>query len=279
MPADGETWLRRQMGGNIKKLKEWYKPGTKRADIAQLDKYMGAVKEFRMQLLILMHITGGQPARAQEILSVRHENTTKGNHRNLFVEDGLVVFVIQYHKGYAMSGDIKIIHRYLPREVSELVVHYLWLVLPFHFAIEREHFWSTPENGEAPKPVSSHLWPVNHEGRKTTSAQMREAMKRYSREHLGQTLTIQSYRKVAIAISRRFVGEQDAFMEDFDGIDEGGLDEGEGEQGVGRRLQAIMDKQAGHTSSVVGMIYARLISERDGTVASTRARFRTVSCI
>jgi hypothetical protein len=40
-----------------------------------------------------------------------------------------------------------------------------------------------------------------------------------------------------------------------------------------------MDKQAGHTSSVVGMIYARLISERDGTVASTRARFRTVSCM
>jgi hypothetical protein len=40
-----------------------------------------------------------------------------------------------------------------------------------------------------------------------------------------------------------------------------------------------MDKQASHTSSVAGMIYARLISERDGTVASTRARFRTVSCI
>jgi hypothetical protein len=54
---------------------------------------MGAVKEFRMQLLILMHITGGQPARALEILSVRHENTAKGNHRNLFVEDGLVVFI------------------------------------------------------------------------------------------------------------------------------------------------------------------------------------------
>jgi hypothetical protein len=141
----------------MEKLKEWYKPGMKRADMAQLDKYIGAVKEFRMQLLILMHITGGQPARALEILSVRHENTAKGNHWNLFIEDRLVVFVTQYHKGYAMSGDIKIIHRYLPREVSELVVYYLWLVLPFHFAMEREHFWSTLEDGEAPKPVSSHL--------------------------------------------------------------------------------------------------------------------------
>jgi hypothetical protein len=38
--------------------------------MVQLDKYIGAVKEFRIQLLILMHITGGQPARALEILSV-----------------------------------------------------------------------------------------------------------------------------------------------------------------------------------------------------------------
>jgi hypothetical protein len=116
--------------------------------MAQLDRYMGAVKEFRMQLLILMYITGGQPARAPEILSIRHENTAGGNHRNLFVEDGLVVFVTQYHQGYAMSGDIKIIHRCLPREVSELVVCYLWLVLLFHFAKERERFWSMPEDGE-----------------------------------------------------------------------------------------------------------------------------------
>jgi hypothetical protein len=46
-----------------------------------------------MQLLILMHITGRQLARALEILSVRHENIAKGNYRNLFVKDGLVVFV------------------------------------------------------------------------------------------------------------------------------------------------------------------------------------------
>jgi hypothetical protein len=90
---------------------------------------------------------------------------------------------------------------------------------------------------------------------------MREAMKRYSRKHLGQTLTIQSYREITITISYRFIGEQDVFIKDFDRIDEGGLDEGKGEQGVGRRLQAIIDKQASYTSSVAGMIYVRLISK------------------
>lgn len=40
-------------------------------------------------------------------------------------------FVTFYYKGYSIQGSIKIIHQYLPREVSELVVYYLWLVLPF----------------------------------------------------------------------------------------------------------------------------------------------------
>ena len=77
---------------------------------------------FREKLLALMHMTAGQPARATEILSVRHSNTIKGGHRNIFIEDGMVVFVTRYHKGYAVSGDVKIIHQYLPREVGELLV-------------------------------------------------------------------------------------------------------------------------------------------------------------
>lgn len=51
--------------------------------------------------------------------------------RNIFIENGLVSFVTCYHKGYSVQGSMRIIHRYLPKEVSELVVYYLWLVLPF----------------------------------------------------------------------------------------------------------------------------------------------------
>jgi hypothetical protein len=71
---------------------------------------------------VLMHIARGQPARGPEILSIRHSNTIKGGHRNIFIKDSIVVFVTQYYKGYNVSGDVKIIHRYLPREVGELVV-------------------------------------------------------------------------------------------------------------------------------------------------------------
>jgi hypothetical protein len=55
-------------------------------------------------------------------LSVRHSNTIKGGYRNIFIEDSIVVFVTRYYKGYNVSGDVKIIYWYLPREVGELVV-------------------------------------------------------------------------------------------------------------------------------------------------------------
>jgi hypothetical protein len=57
------------------------------------------------------------------------------HHRNVFVEDGLVSTVTTYHKGYSVTGSTKIIHRYLPKEVGELMVYYLWLILPFSQAL------------------------------------------------------------------------------------------------------------------------------------------------
>ncbi len=40
-------------------------------------------------------------------------------------------FVTMYHKGFRRTRNTKIIHQYLPREVGELTVWYMWLVLPF----------------------------------------------------------------------------------------------------------------------------------------------------
>lgn len=92
---------------------------------------MRQIARFRGLLLVLMHITGGQPARGTKVLSVRHRNTAAGGHRNLFIDDGEVVFVTKHHKGIEITGDVKIVHRYLLPEVGELLVWYLWLALPF----------------------------------------------------------------------------------------------------------------------------------------------------
>ena len=139
LPVDGETWLFDRIAESEAARDRFIQPRTGNINKAEIDRFMASVTQFRARLLVLMHITGGQPARAPEILSVRHSNTTKGQHRNLFIEDGLVVFVTKYHKGYVMSGDVKIIHRYLPREVGDILVKYLWLVLLFQARIEKQY--------------------------------------------------------------------------------------------------------------------------------------------
>jgi hypothetical protein len=127
------------------------------------------------------------------MFSVRHSNTIKGEYRNEFIEDQLVVYVTRYHKGYAVSGDVKVIHRYLPREVGELWVWYMWLVLPWQQMLEVD-VWKKTE-------ISSHMWPPDPDGTKWMSQRMRKAIKKESVVGMGVKLGIQSYRELAIAIS------------------------------------------------------------------------------
>lgn len=93
--------------------------------------YFLQVEAFLEQLLLLVHLTAGQPARGSETLSLRHVNTVSGHHRNISIEGGMVSTVTTYHKGYSITGNTKIIHRYLPKAVGELLVYYLWLIQPF----------------------------------------------------------------------------------------------------------------------------------------------------
>jgi hypothetical protein len=78
------------------------------------------VARFRENILILIHIIGGQPARGPKILSIRHSNTVKGEHRNIFIEDQLIIFITRYYKEYNINGNVKIIYRYLPRAIRAL---------------------------------------------------------------------------------------------------------------------------------------------------------------
>lgn len=133
----GDTWLMRRVL-HLDRLRdrfcsvrgcqgvEW--------DSREVEWYRSQVDSFLETLLLLVHMTAGQPARGTEITGLQHTNTLF--HRNIFVEDGLIALVTSSHKGYTCTGTTKIIHRYLPREISELVIYYLWLILPFVQKVE-----------------------------------------------------------------------------------------------------------------------------------------------
>ncbi|GME30708.1 putative DNA helicase protein, partial [Neofusicoccum parvum] len=84
LPADGNTWLFNRIMGITAVRKRFTRKNTSSGISRQaVDAYAAQVAEFREKLLLLMHITGGQPARGPEILSIRHSNTAKGGHRNV----------------------------------------------------------------------------------------------------------------------------------------------------------------------------------------------------
>jgi superfamily II DNA helicase RecQ len=262
MPVDGEKWLFERVGRDANVRERFMKPGTRSGIHRQgVERYMDGVVQFREKMAALMHFVLGQPQRWPELASIRHSNTVKGGLRNMGIEDGMVYVATRYHKGYAISGDVKIIHRYLPREVGELVVWYLWLVLPFQQRLEAM-VWEK-------EAISSHMWPADPNGRKWTSERFREALKRESRIGLGQELTIASYREIAIGISRRFLRRSTAFT-----AEEGDENEEWNEE---NRESLIADEQAGHTAHIAGMIYARGVMEQAGVVAEKRQQFRASS--
>jgi hypothetical protein len=189
----------------------------------------------------------GQPARGTEIIGLQHTNSKF--HRNVFIEDGLVALVTSYHKGYTCTGSTKIIHRYLPKELSELVVYYLWIIHPFL----RELDLLIPGS----KPLgSSFLWP-DGEG-SWNSQRLSTILKRETINAFKAPMTIPIYRHVAIAISRRHLNGG-GFKRDYD---------------IGDR---VGDLQTTHTSWTAGRLYARGLEEVPGHVEARRAGFRAVS--
>jgi hypothetical protein len=76
MPVNGERWLFDRIGQDTSIYNRFIKPGTQSGiDRQAIKRYMDRVVTFREKLAILMHITGGQPARGPELLSVWHSNT------------------------------------------------------------------------------------------------------------------------------------------------------------------------------------------------------------
>ena len=139
--TDGNVWMWRRLFGE----EMWRKFARDDCDLDEVDdkadirwdekkveRYMRQVTRFKEELFALVHLTAGAPARGTEVLSIKAENGAESRaQRGVFIDEGMVAFVTSYHKGYSTSQMVKVIHRYVPKEVGELVVYYLWLVVPF----------------------------------------------------------------------------------------------------------------------------------------------------
>ncbi|CAG8059412.1 unnamed protein product, partial [Penicillium salamii] len=271
-PVDGSQWLLGRIRSDHGLLHRFVDSGHRCFRTNAIKRYLTHVSTFREKLAILIHLCGGQPARAPEILSVRHRNTANA-HRNVFIEDRQVVIATRYHKGFHVSNDVKIIHRYLPQSVGSLVVRYLWLVLPL---VERFDAFTRSVDGQTPLAQTTLLWgPDPTSQRPWTSQRLREVLQRESRLGLnGQTVNVASWRHIAIALSRRFLRTTSAFPQNAQDDQNPETTTDDDDADIEDHFQ---DLQAGHSSHVAGIVYARQINEAPGSLASRRAMFRQVS--
>ena len=103
-PVNGQRWLGERLirHGHLPDSRGGGTLGT--IDVKRLNQWQESVVLFKGLILILVHMTGRQPARGPEILSIRHSSSGEGEGRNVFIEDSTVVTVTRYHKGYNVSG-------------------------------------------------------------------------------------------------------------------------------------------------------------------------------
>jgi hypothetical protein len=55
------------------------------------------------------------------------------------IDQGMVTFITWYYRGFSASQSRKCVHRFMPQEVGELIVYYLWLIEPFVRILQSSH--------------------------------------------------------------------------------------------------------------------------------------------
>ena len=109
---------------NDRTLIKRFRTSDDRWKIKTFDKYFKNIYQYLEKFLVFFDIIGGKLFRVFELLNIRVFNSVNFDVRNVFYENDFLYFVIFYHKEYAIDESIKIIYRYLSREIDELLVYY-----------------------------------------------------------------------------------------------------------------------------------------------------------
>jgi superfamily II DNA helicase RecQ len=209
---DKREWMTRRALADARGKKMWKQKEWSRLEVRN---YLRKVDRFRELLLFCIHVTGGQPARGTEITSIRFRNGFQQD-RNVFAIQGHMVIVTRYHKSQSQFDKPKVIPRFLPWRVGQLLAIYLAYVQPF------QQYLTVKVKGLG---QSDHVW-ANEYGPWGTD-RLTKIIKRESSKLLGTRLTTLDYRHVAVSLGREKVGEQFSrgYVEETAEVEEPEVDE------------------------------------------------------
>jgi hypothetical protein len=200
-------------------------------NVKAVRQYLWQVDRFLEMLLCSVHITSGQPGRGSEITTMRHRNGTLQD-RNIFVADGQIMTVVRYHKSQSQWDKPKVVPRFLPPQLGQVVAIYLVYIQPF-----REYLTLQVLQGN----YTDYLW-SDAQGPWETD-RLTRVLKRETAQRLGIKLHTLDYRHTAVGIGREKVGQ--TFSKGYDD-DVGEVDEEE----VDDNGEDIVELQNSRTTSM-----------------------------
>ena len=137
-----------------------------------------------------MHLSYEQPARGTELEIVRILNGRDGE-RGLYWIDSLVTVLGTYSKTRQISGRDRLVSRFLPKVVGDLLIKYLALVRPMEIRLAKK------VEGGKPEFLKEFLF-ADYK-RMSSSDQISDALKLETNRGISVSLGIREYRHVATA--------------------------------------------------------------------------------
>ncbi|KAH8686640.1 hypothetical protein GQ44DRAFT_720308 [Phaeosphaeriaceae sp. PMI808] len=99
-------------------------------NIKAVRRYLLEIDYFLEMGLAGVHIGSGQPARGPEITTIRHRNGVLQD-RNLVVASGHIMTIVRYYKSQSQWDKPKVIPRFLPPQLGQVMAVYLVYIQPF----------------------------------------------------------------------------------------------------------------------------------------------------
>ncbi|GAB7336613.1 hypothetical protein MBLNU13_g10310t1 [Cladosporium sp. NU13] len=317
-PTDGKRWLGQRLFTETHVRARFMEDiESRKFNPDAVESYLRQVKRWKEEMLVLVHMSAGAPARATELVSVQQVNGENARcHRGIMIDQGMVAFITSYHKGFSASQSQKCVHRFVPQEVGELVVYYLWLIEPFVRILQssrgqmtsspwfwepapeeewgdEEEEWAEEDEGEGEKDlpempedqsaearfVRQQSTPVvarNCDGFWETN-RIRRVMRRESQKRIGVPIGTSDWRQAYPEIHREFAIKQDVT---------GTLkriynNENPFKQGMDmdeeQTRETIRARQSGHSPQMEESIYGRQLQQNPFAMRREQDAFREVS--
>ncbi|UDD65536.1 hypothetical protein AFCA_012713 [Aspergillus flavus] len=253
-PVDGATWLIervRELG--VQKQFIHHRQPTQFQPRLVI-KYLQRVTQFKEKLAVLIHICqwpAQSKPRAVELTARQYRDQPSSK----YIEDGMVSLVSAYHKGFYASNDVKF--------------------------VQQLETWYQTEESSTPASMSAYLWGPDPGTQRTWSSnRTREVLQRETKIHLRYAVNIQTYRDIAIGISRRWMRPAIAFrsnvQEDYDAV-QAALDDDAENLDEEPSLGYIAGLQAARSPDIAGMVYGREIMEQGGSTSHRQRMCRLAS--